>query len=78
MISVWFDYKLLLKNNLKMFKKANQFLKLADLFGHKVSLNFGSFLNKHEKGKPIYKTSFGGAISLFIYLIFGYFVYFFF
>lgn len=37
-----------------MLKKVYSLIKQADLFGHKLSLNFGSFINKHEKGKNIY------------------------
>ena len=63
---------------MKFVKKLNKVLKSQDLFGYQVQLHFGTFLDKEENGDPIYKTSIGGCISLFIYGLLGYFVYYFF
>ena len=45
-------------------------LKKQDAFGHKVSFNFGSWLERKKEREVEYKTLIGGIFSLIIKIIF--------
>ena len=45
-------------------------IKKQDSFGHKVSFNFGSWLERKKEREAEYKTLIGGFFSLIIRIIF--------
>ena len=41
---------------MKLIKNTTNLIKNEDLFGYKVNIHFGTFLNKDEQGDATYKT----------------------
>ena len=63
---------------MKLLKNTTKTIKNEDLFGYKVNIHFGTFLNKDEAGDSTYKTIFGGLISVACKSFLLYYVYYYF
>ena len=62
---------------MKLLKRIDKAIKNQDLFTQKVSLHFGTFLNKDSDGDTDYKTFVGGLTSIFLKSFLCYYIYFF-
>jgi hypothetical protein len=63
---------------MKLIKNTSNLIKNEDLFGYKVNIHFGTFLNKDEQGDATYKTFFGGLVSIACKAFLLYYIYYYF